>query len=176
MSHTIQIVNSSLEDLATIFSFYDHAIAHQKEVSNKHWQGFDEQLITQEIAEQRQYKILVDGTVGCVFAVTFNDPQIWEERDLEPSIYIHRIVTHPNFRGLGFVKLITNWALDYAKAKQLQYVRMDTWADNEKLVSYYKSFGFSDAGIIKIGANSGLPKHYEGIILQLFEIKASAPA
>lgn len=171
MTPTIQIINSNSEDLATIFKFYDHAVAHQKKVSDKHWQGFDEVMIRQEITEKRQYKILVDGVIGCIFAVTFNDPQIWEERDLTPSIYIHRIVTHPDFRGLGFVKYITKWAIDFTKANNLQFVRMDTWADNEKLIGYYKSFGFSDAGIIKIKADSGLPKHYEGISLQLFEIK-----
>ena len=170
MTPSIQIVNSTLEDLATIFEFYDHAVAHQKKVSDKHWKGFDLELIKREIAENRQYKILVDGEVGCIFVVTFNDPQIWKERDEQPAIYLHRIVTHPNFRGTGFVKLITEWAIDFAKTNQLLFVRMDTWAENDKLVNYYKKFGFLDAGTIKISADSGLPKHYEGITLQLFEI------
>ncbi len=170
MTSNIQVVNSTSEDLKNIFEFYDHAVALQKKVSDKHWLGFDLELVKKEIAENRQYKILVNGEIGCVFMVTFNDPQIWKERDQDPSIYIHRIVTHPDFRGYGFVKLITEWAINFAKNNQISFVRLDTWADNEKLVSYYKEFGFNDAGTIKISADSGLPKHYEGITLQLFEI------
>ncbi|RZL50756.1 MAG: GNAT family N-acetyltransferase [Pedobacter sp.] len=167
----MQIINSTAEDINTIFEFYDMAIAHQKKVFNKHWQGFDLALVKNEIEEHRQYQILIDGVVGCIFAVTFNDPQIWEERDKDPSIYIHRIVTHPAFRGIGSVNLIINWAKNYAKTYAIQYIRMDTWADNEKLLAYYTGCGFTHVGHINVAANSGLPKHYEGISLNLFEIE-----
>jgi ribosomal protein S18 acetylase RimI-like enzyme len=168
-----QIIPSTSSDLPTIFEFYDHAVALQKKVSDKHWKGFDLDLVKKEIAEQRQYKILLDGKVACVFVVTFNDPQIWKEKSNDPAIYIHRIVTHPDFRGYGFVQNITDWAMEFARTNKLQFVRMDTWADNEKLVGYYKKFGFKEAGQITILPDSGLPKHYEGITLQLFEIALS---
>lgn len=167
----LQIINSTAEDLDTIFAFYDLAVAHQKKVFNKHWQGFSSALVTQEIEENRQYKILINEQVAAIFAITYNDPQIWEERDKDSSIYIHRIVTHPDFRGYGFVKLIIEWSKAYIKYNHIDYIRMDTWADNEKLLQYYTGCGFNHVGSIKIAADSGLPKHYEGISLNLFEIK-----
>lgn len=167
----MQVVNSSTTDIDTIFEFYDMAVAHQKKVFNKHWQGFSLALVTQEVEENRQYKILVDDKVAAIFAVTFNDPQIWGEKDEQPSIYIHRIATHPDFRGYGFVNKIIDWAKDYAKCNGIAYIRMDTWADNEKLLAYYTGCGFDHVGSIKIAADSGLPKHYEGISLNLFEIR-----
>lgn len=170
MKKTLQIANSTTADIDTIFEFYDMAIAHQKKVFHKHWQGFSLDLVKQEIEEERQYKILIDGQVASIFAVTFNDPQIWEEKDAQPSIYIHRIVTHPDFRGYGFVNLIIDWAKEYAQQNQIEFIRMDTWADNEKLLAYYTGCGFSHVGSIQIKENSGLPKHYEGISLNLFEI------
>lgn len=171
MKASISIVNSTANDIDTIFEFYDMAIAHQKKVFNKHWQGFSIDLVKKEIAEQRQYKILVDGVVASIFAVTFNDPEIWGEKDKDPSIYIHRIVTSPNFRGYGFVNNIIDWAKDYSKNHSIQYIRMDTWADNEKLLAYYTGCGFAHVGSIKIEPNSGLPKHYDNISLNLFEIE-----
>jgi len=171
MNRTIQIVNSTQEDLETIFTFYDYAIAHQKKVSDQHWQGFDRALIRKEINEQRQYKILVKQQIACIFVVTFGDPEIWQERNTSPAIYLHRIVTHPHFRGYGFVKRITDWAIEFAKNNELAYVRLDTWASNKKLGSHYLSCGYALAGTISIQADSTLPKHYAGIILQLFEIK-----
>jgi ribosomal protein S18 acetylase RimI-like enzyme len=170
MESQIEVINNNPEDIETVFEFYDMAVAHQKKVFNKHWQGFSRELVQTEIAENRQYKILINGEVAGIFAVTFNDPEIWEEKDAQPSIYIHRIVTHPNFRGYGIVNLIIDWAKEYAQNNQIEFIRMDTWADNEKLLAYYTSCGFNHVGCIKVKANSGLPKHYEGISLNLFEI------
>ena len=165
----IEVLNSLPNDIDTIFDFYDMAIAHQKKVFNKHWQGFSRQLVEAEIAENRQYKISVKGEVACVFAVTFNDKLIWGDRDHD-SIYIHRIVTHPNFRGYAFVKEIIKWAKVYAAKNKIKYIRMDTWADNEKLLAYYTACGFDYVGIVTMEQTDGLPKHYEGISLSLFEI------
>ncbi len=165
----MNIVNSQSGDLNTIFHFYDVAIAHQKKVFSKHWQGFSEELVEKEIAENRQFKILVNGKVAAIFAVTFKDPMIWKERD-QDAIYIHRIVTHPDYRGFTFVKKIVKWAKKYAKENHLKYIRMDTWADNEKLLKHYTSCGFDFAGTVKIESTNDLPKHYQGISLNLFEI------
>lgn len=170
MANNIQIQNSLANDIDTIFEFYDLAVAHQKKVFNKHWQGFNRLLVQTEINEKRQFKILVDGVVAAIFGITFNDPEIWQEKDAQPSIYIHRIVTHPNFRGYGFVNHIIVWAKEYSQNNQIEFIRMDTWADNEKLLAYYTGCGFKHVGSIEIKANSGLPKHYEGISLNLFEI------
>ena len=165
----IEIKNSQANDIDPIFGFYDMAIAHQKKVFNKHWQGFDRELVETEIAENRQYKILVDGVVACIFAVTFADKLIWGERD-QDAVYIHRIVTHPDFRGYSFVKEIIKWAKIYTAENKIKYIRMDTWADNEKLLSYYTGCGFEYVGVVTLEKSEGLPKHYEGISLSLFEI------
>ncbi|MCX3265740.1 GNAT family N-acetyltransferase [Pedobacter agri] len=103
------------------------------------------------------------------FAVTFTDQLIWGDRDFD-SIYIHRIVTHPDFRGYSFVKEIIKWAKKYAAELQIKYIRMDTWADNEKLLKYYNGCGFTYVGVVILQKSEGLPKHYEGISLSLFEI------
>lgn len=166
----IQVKNSQISDIDTIFDFYDLAVAHQKKVFNKHWQGFSIDLVKTEIAENRQYKILIDGIVACVFAVTFNDKLIWGDKDAD-SVYIHRIVTHPQFRGYSLVKEIIKWAKEFAPANGIKFIRMDTWADNEKLLDYYTSCGFDYVGVVTMEKTDGLPKHYEGISLSLFEIK-----
>jgi len=165
----IEVKNSQSSDIDAIFDFYDIAIAYQKKVFNKHWQGFSRDLVQTEIEEGRQYKILVDGKSACVFAVTFTDQLIWGDRDFD-SIYIHRIVTHPDFRGYSFVKEIIKWAKKYAAEHQIKYIRMDTWADNEKLLKYYTGCGFTYVGVVSLQKSEGLPKHYEGISLSLFEI------
>jgi ribosomal protein S18 acetylase RimI-like enzyme len=167
----MQIINSSISDIDTIFTFYDYAIAYQKTKFNKHWQGFDLDLVKTEILEKRQWKIIKAGIVVAVFAVTFNDPIIWGERDEQPSIYIHRIVTHPDYRGNNFVKEIVVWAKKYCKENNRDFIRLDTWGDNEKLIQHYINCGFTFLGLSSEMKSDTLPKHYDSLRLSLFEIK-----
>lgn len=156
-------------DIEEIYRFYDIAVEFQKTKFHRHWKGFDLELIEREIAEQRQWRIVIDGQTACVFAITFDDEPIWKEKNEEPSIYFHRIVTHPDYRGFHLVKHIVEWGRGYAKENNLDYLRMDTWGDNEKLIAYYQKCGFNFIGIITPDYTH-LPKHYEGITLSLFEI------
>ncbi len=165
------IKNSVVEDIETIFTFYEYAIAYQKTKFNKHWQGFDVGLVQTEIAENRQFKMIKDGVVVAIFAITFNDPIIWGEKDNDLAIYIHRIVTHPNYRGNNFVKEIVNWAKIYCKEKNKNYIRLDTWGDNEKLIQHYQQCGFTFLGLSPEMKSDSLPKHYDSLKLSLFEIK-----
>lgn len=164
------ITNCTPADLDLIFAFYDDAIAYQKQVFGKHWLGFERAKVAAEIAEQRQWKIVVDNQVACIFLVTFRDSLIWQERDNDESLYLHRIVTHSNFRGRGFVKDIVEWARQYAPTIGKKFIRLDTWGDNQKLIDYYLKHGFTFLGVTQVANTAAMPKHYEGISLSLFEI------
>ena len=164
---------STAADVDTIFSFYDDAIAFQKTVFKKHWKGFDRQMIEQEVAEGRQWKILRDGQIACIFVIEFSDPLIWKEKDRDPAIYLHRIVSSSLFRGSNFMIDIVSWSQAYAKSNHCQFIRMDTWGDNPRLIAYYVKSGFEHVGFSipeTSGSSGSLPKHYEGTELALFEL------
>ena len=165
------IINSTQADIDAIFELYDVATAHQKAVAEKHWLGFERTMVETEIREQRQYKIMENDQIACVFAVTFSDLAIWQDRNADPSIYIHRIATNPKFRGNHFVKIIVAWAKDFAVKNALSYIRMDTGSGNDKLNNYYVSCGFEYLGITKLGDAKDLPEHYKKGDSSLFEIK-----
>ena len=110
----MNIQNSTLEDIEDIFALYKIGTDLQKlKFPENQWPKFDRKLIELEINEERQWKIIIDNKIACTWAITFNDPQIWEERDVDPSVYIHRIATNPEFRGQKFVSKIVDWARDY---------------------------------------------------------------
>jgi ribosomal protein S18 acetylase RimI-like enzyme len=169
----MQILNSSIEDIASIFKLYEEAIIFQKTKFNKHWQGFERTLVETEISENRQWKIVIDEQIACIFAVTYDDVLIWGEKSNDPAIYIHRIATNPAFRGQHFVKAIINWANAFCKLNNKKFIRMDTWGDNEPLIAYYQSCGFQFLGLTTLQKSEGLPKHYEGACLSLFEIEVN---
>ena len=166
----MQIVNANLNDATTIFDLYDKAIEFQKTKFDKYWLGFDIALVEKEIAENRLWKIVTRDEIACIFSVAFSDPLLWGEREDSSAIYIHRIVTNPLFRGRGFAKIITDWAIKYGQSLGKKFVRMDTWADNQKLIDYYRGCGFAFLGTTTPARTKDLPKHYEGISLGLFEI------
>ena len=165
-----QIQNSNSNDTDEIFRLYKTATDFQKTRFTHHWPEFDRQLIETEISENRQWKIIADGKISCVWAITFDDPQIWEEKNEDPSVYIHRIATNPDFRGQNLVGKIVDWAKNYAIENQKQFIRMDTVGDNSGLINYYTKCGFEFLGLQKLKNTQGLPAHYDNATVSLFQI------
>lgn len=168
------IQNSTSDDLDEIFRLYCIATDFQKAKAAVHWPEFDRQMIGNEILENRQWKIEIDGKTACVWATTFNDPQIWEERNEDPALYIHRIATNPDFRGQNLVTEIVRWAKGYATRNNKIFIRMDTVGENKGLISYYERCGFEFLGLSTLKNTEGLPAHYSNATVCLFEIKLNS--
>jgi ribosomal protein S18 acetylase RimI-like enzyme len=170
----MHIVNSTINDIDEIFSLYRIATGYQKTKLAVLWPEFERTLVEEEIKEKRQWKIIVNTKIACVFATTFSDPSIWEERDQQPSIYIHRIATNPDYRGNNFVNSIVDWAKVYAKENNKEFIRLDTVGENKGLIKHYQSCGFNFLGVFKLANTDGLPQHYHNASVSLFEIPISA--
>jgi hypothetical protein len=50
----MKIASSTISDIDSIFKMYDLAVVYQKTKFNKHWMGFDREMVLNEIAETRQ--------------------------------------------------------------------------------------------------------------------------
>ena len=168
----MKIQKSIARDIPEIFRLYGLATNFQKNTFPENtWPTFERELVEREIQEERQFKMIMDDQIVCVWAVTFSDPQIWEERDKDPSIYIHRIATNPDFRGQKFVQEVVYWAEAFAKSHQKKYVRLDTCGNNQKLIKHYTHCGFDFLGIVRLENADELPSHYQDTDVCLFEIK-----
>ena len=161
------------EDIPLMLDYYDLARNLQQEKSDQHWNSFDPETVRQEIKEGRQWKILEGNEMACIFLVAYEDPFIWGARNADPAVYLHRIVTHPDFRGKNYTQRIVDWARAHATANNCNYVRMDTWGDNPKLVAYYQQCGFTLLETVHPQDFGNLPSHYNCISLALLEIKLS---
>ena len=164
------IVNCTLSDTDEIFRLYRLATEYQKTKASVLWPEFERELVLQEIKEKRQWKIIVDDVIACVFATSFNDPLIWEEKDKDPSVYIHRIATDPEYRGNNFVPAIVEWVKDYAKENNKNFIRLDTVGENKGLINYYQKCGFNFLGLFQLNDTKHLPAHYHNASVSLFEI------
>ncbi|CAM1370358.1 GNAT family N-acetyltransferase [Tenacibaculum xiamenense] len=167
----MKIKNSTPNNIDEIFNLYEMATKFQKQKLAVHWSQFELELIEEEIAENRQWNISENDQIICIWATAFSDPQIWGERNSDPSIYIHRIATHVEFKGRNLVKKIVDWAIKYAKENKKEFIRMDTVGENQGLISYYQKCGFDFIGLRKIQDAKGLPQHYLNATVCLFELK-----
>ena len=167
----MRIKNVVPEDIEEVFALYKTAANYQKEKKTVIvWPNFDREMVAIEIAENRQFKLLVQNEVACVWALTFSDLQIWEDSKEDRAVYLHRIAVNPNFRGNHYIDTIVNWAKEFALKKDIQYIRLDTLGENLRLIKHYKHAGFDFLGLFNLKNTANLPDHYKLAPVCLFEI------
>ena len=165
------IKNVTASDIEKIFALYKIASNYQREKKTVIvWPDFDREMVVNEIAENRQFKLIVNNEVVCIWAITFSDKQIWEGSNTDSAIYIHRIAVNPNFRGNNYIATIINWAKEYALKKEIQFIRLDTLGENKNLITHYKNAGFDFLGLFNLKNTSNLPDHYKLAPVCLFEM------
>lgn len=165
------IENAIIDDLQEIYNLFEQAIAFQKNHNYIGWSSYDKEFIKSDIQKKLLYKIVKDDQVACIFSVCFNDDLIWREREKGDAFYLHRIVLNQKFKGEKLFKVVLDWAIDFAADRNLAYIRMDTWAENEKIIFYYKSYGFSFIENYTTPATDNLPQQHRNLNVALLELK-----
>ncbi|HEX6847751.1 MAG TPA: GNAT family N-acetyltransferase [Chitinophagaceae bacterium] len=156
-----KIVNCIANDIDEVLWLYQSARDLQAEKAMVVWPVFDKMFIQKEIEEQRQWKLNIANSIACNWAITFDDKQIWREKEKGDAIYIHRIATRPAFRGNRYIDRIVTWAKEYAIHKNKRFVRLDTLGNNVGLIRHYTSAGFQYLGMFELPDTSNLPLHYQ---------------
>jgi GNAT superfamily N-acetyltransferase len=164
-----EIQHTSVADLEDIYSFFDQSIAYQEKHGYPSWRNYDRNAIIKDIEDRNQYKVTVDGKTGIVFSVCYADKIIWRHWDKGNSLYLHRIVVNPEFKGQKLFGLILDWAAGHCRQKNLANVRMDTWAANPTIIEYYKGFGFRVVEDFTTPDTQELPVHNRRLSLTLLE-------
>lgn len=136
------ITNTSEGDLPEVYALFEMAIEYQKSKNYPVWHGFDRSTLVHDVASKNHYKIMIGDRMAMVFSVCYADPLIWGEYETGESLYLHRIVVNPSFKGQKLFSEVLTWAIDHGTRKSKKSIRMDTWADNANIIDYYRSFGF----------------------------------
>jgi ribosomal protein S18 acetylase RimI-like enzyme len=168
MSHYC-VENASTDDLPIIYELFEQAIAFQKANDYVGWQNFDKAFIRSDVKNSLLYKIIREEEVVGIFCVCFSDFLIWREREQGDAIYLHRIILNQQFKGVKLFRHVLDWALDFAKGRRLKYLRMDTWAENFKIINYYKSYGFVFVENYTTADTEELPVQHRNLKVALLE-------
>jgi hypothetical protein len=164
-----EVRNTIPPDLPFIYELFDHSILYQEKKGFPVWRNYDKDAIVKDIEKGTQYKIIINSMIAIVFSVAYNDKVIWRHMDNGKSVYLHRIVINPAFKGQKLFGLIVAWAIDHANGKQLDSIRMDTWAANPAIIDYYKTFGFDIVENYTTPDSPELPVHNRNLALTLLE-------
>lgn len=167
-----KIVNTVTEDLPAIIRLFEDSIVYQERNGYPSWKNYDKGAIIRDIQEGNQYKAVNNQGIGIVFSVTYRDKVIWREKDQGESVYLHRIVVNPAFKGQKLFSLIVEWAKDHIEQKALKNIRMDTWANNPTIINYYKGYGFQIIENYTTPDSDELPVHNRNLALTLLEYRS----
>ena len=169
MNTEYKVANTEKADLADIFNFFEESVAYQEKNGYPAWKHYDKVVIRNDMETKLQYKIIIDGMMAMVFSVRYNDRLIWRDMDNGDSVYLHRIVVNPKFKGRKLFQVVLKWALDHARNRGLRFIRMDTWADNPSIIGYYKTFGFTSIETYTTPDSPELPVHNRKLPLTLLQ-------
>lgn len=165
----VDVVNTTPRDLEDVFKLFEHSIDYQEKKGYPVWRNYDKNALIKDVEDKHQYKVVVELKTAIVFSVRYSDKIIWREQDTGNSIYLHRIVVNPEFKGQRLFGTILDWAIAHSKQKGLRSIRMDTWAANPTIINYYKSFGFIFIENYTTPDSEELPLHNRKLALTLLE-------
>ena len=170
-SPMVEIVNTALSDLEEIYRFFEYSISYQERKGYPVWRNYDKNAIIKDIEDKNQYKVVTNSKTTIVFSVRYSDKIIWRNLDTGNSIYLHRIVVNPEFKGQRLFGSILERVVKHAREKGVRSIRMDTWAANPVIINYYKSFGFDVIENYTTPDSEELPVHNRNLALTLLELK-----
>jgi ribosomal protein S18 acetylase RimI-like enzyme len=156
-------------DLPVIYELFEEAIRFQKANHYIGWNDYDKEFIRSDIKNGLLYKLVAGDTIACIFSICLSDALIWRHREKGDAVYLHRIVLNRKFAGRKLFGKVLAWAKQYANEKRLSYIRMDTWADNEKIIAYYIGYGFSFVENYTTPATEALPVQHRNLRVVLLE-------
>jgi GNAT superfamily N-acetyltransferase len=173
MSHhqktQLHIAHATAEELDTICELFEQAIEFQKRNNYIGWPSIDRSFVLRDIEKGLLLKVCKEDRIFGFFCICYNDELIWREMEKADAIYLHRIVLNQKFRGEKIFKHVLDWAVEIAKEKQLKFIRMDTWAENEKLIKYYKDHGFTFVENYRTADTSQLPVQHRNLHVSLLQ-------
>lgn len=168
----MKIVRSTSSSANEFGDFWNAALEYQKAEGFPLWPPYPAEKIGAEIQSGLHFSVfLPDGVLAGFFSLALSDELIWLEKERGDAIYIHRMCRNPLRKGNNLAASILIWAYGFVAGAGRKFIRMDTWADNPRILNYYITCGFRHIGNRQLGIIPGLLPHYKNLNLALFENK-----
>lgn len=150
---------ATLTDLDRIQELIDQRIAWMDKVGIKQWNvtKYNERYPrSYYIKNLNDFYVLTDNEKVVCAGTLYKEDDRWNKKG--SAYYIHHLVSEIGYKNLGYEFL--DHALRKAKEDKMEYLRLDSAIDNEKLKKYYTDYGFKPVGTCIDGL-------YEGILREI---------
>lgn len=171
---TIELNSARITHMSSVMWLFEEARKWQAYMNVSRWPLFEVERILEDIENGRLF-VLRNGqqTVGAV-TITETDPLIWS--DGAAALYIHRLVVARDLKGQNLGSVIMNFIEERAIQHKKSVLRLDCWANNDRLKRYYERIGFRKVRDLSIGNIPSLPEHYKNSTTTLFEKRCESGA
>jgi len=121
--------------------------------SSKWWQpqNLNKQFLLQYAEANEFYVLLIDNKPAAAMILQLTERnQSWKSVDKKHpkrAVYIHWLAVDREFAGQGLPKLMIDFAAKFAKEKNVSLLRLDTNADEPKLMRIYENLSFEPMGV-----------------------------
>lgn len=163
------VIKATVEDLPVIYRLFEAAIQYQRDNQYIGWNSYDRDYIRTDIQKGLLYKIIEGKDIYCIFSICYSDEHIWREREKGDALYVHRVVVNRQLKKPQAFSFVLDWAIEHARQHQRKYIRIDTWADNAKIIGYYQQFGFRFVENYTTPDTEQLPLQHRNLALALLE-------
>jgi hypothetical protein len=160
---------SSLSDL-TILKNKIASTFEKTNYSIGSWKNFDFQALENDINKGVNYQIITKDEPVATFSIFRHDPIVWKELDGENAAYLHRVISFNSSPRIFVFPEIINWIRSFEQDSRPNFIRIDTWFDNDQLIRYYKSLGFQFVRNQFLGNIPDLAPHNRNIKVALFQL------
>lgn len=136
-------------DLGTVMQLLNARVTWLREQGSEQWSTY--RRWRPEMAEaisRGETFLLYDAdslqAIGTITMTEEADTDFWSEEERKvPSLYLAKLATVPERAGEGLGRILLEYALYRAVAKQLDEVRMDVWRTSTRLHEYYVDQGWT---------------------------------
>lgn len=128
-----------------------------------------EAYFAESIRRGEVYLGFLDNQVIGTLRLLLEDPIVWPEIKENDAIYVYNLAVRRAWAGEGLGARLLQWGESHARSLGRDYIRLDCFANNDFLCSYYQEAAFVDRGEI----DAQYPEPVGTLRLRRFEKRVS---
>lgn len=159
------IRKATVEDIDKLIEITKACAAHMIEKNIYQWNEFypNKKAFLKDLERDKLFVIIIDDVInGCITISTFMEeeyiPIHWLTQNSN-TLYIHRLAVNPEQQGKGYAQRLMDYAENYAKENNFASIRLDTFSQNQRNLTFYELRGYKRLGDICFPEQSDHPYH-----------------
>ena len=140
----IEFFRAKSDQIGQVLAVLDEAAAWLQERGVKQWPArFERSWIEDAIRRGDTWLLNLGDKASGTVTLERSDP-VWDDAPPAAALYVHRMAVRRSAAGLGAI--ILDLAADAARQRDLEALRLDCVASNDRLRAYYEAAGFVHRG------------------------------